>query len=60
VVVVPEICRHEAGNVSCSTPDVVVLSEYVPSDLAVHFPVTLREPVTAADVQPIPSTEMSI
>jgi hypothetical protein len=27
VVVVPEIRRHEAGNVSCSMPDVVVLSE---------------------------------
>jgi hypothetical protein len=27
VVVVPDIMRHEAGNESCSLPDVVVLSE---------------------------------
>jgi hypothetical protein len=40
VVVVPDIVRHEAGNMSCSLPDVVVLSEYVPSELAVHVPVT--------------------
>jgi hypothetical protein len=46
VVVVPEIFRHEAGNVSSSTPDVVVLSEYVPLDRAVHVPVTRSDPVT--------------
>jgi hypothetical protein len=59
VVVVPDTIRHEAGNASCSLPDVVVLSEYVPSVLAVHVPVTWRDPVTDADVQPIPKLDMS-
>jgi len=59
VVVVPDNCRHEAGNVICSVPDVVVLSEYVPLALAVHVPVTWRAPVTVADVQLRPTTDMS-
>jgi hypothetical protein len=37
----------------------VKLSEYVPSDLAVHVPVTLRDPVIGADAQPIPKPDMS-
>jgi hypothetical protein len=47
--------KHDAGNVSCSVPDVVVLSEYVPPDFAVHVPVTWRDPVTDAEqFRPIP------
>lgn len=49
---VDEMTRHEAANVNCSVPDVVVLSEYVPSELAIHDPPTSRDPVTGADVQP--------
>jgi hypothetical protein len=59
VVVLPDTCRHVAGNVICSAADVVVLSEYVPLALPVHVPVTWRDPVTGADVQPIPTTDMS-
>jgi hypothetical protein len=40
VVVVPDTIRQAAGTVIASVPDVVVLSEYVPSALAVHVPVT--------------------
>lgn len=49
---VDEMTRHEAANVNCSVPEVIVLSEYVPSELANHDPVTSRDPVTGADVQP--------
>jgi hypothetical protein len=58
-MVVPDIFRHEAGNVICSLPDVVVLSKYVPSDLAVHVPVTWRDPVTDADAHPRDNTDIS-
>src|SRR5262245_35634412 len=51
VVVVPEIIRHAAGNVICSVPEVVVLSEYVVFALAVNVPVTCRDPVTGAGGQ---------
>jgi hypothetical protein len=45
-MVVPEKLRHAATNASCSLPVVVVLSVYVPSELALHFPETWRDPVT--------------
>src|SRR5450432_1202291 len=48
--------RHEGANVNCSSPVVVVLSEYVPSALAVHVPVTCKEPVTGAVAQPAPTS----
>jgi hypothetical protein len=56
---VEEITRHEAASVNCSVPEVVVSSEYVPSALAVHVPVTERSPVTGADGQPAPTSERS-
>ena len=59
VVGVDEMIRHDAAKVNCSSPDVVVLSEYVPSELAVHVPVTWREPVTGADGQPAPTNVRS-
>ena len=52
---VDEIIRHADPNVNCSSPDVVVLSVYVPSELTVHVPVTWRDPVTGADGQPAPA-----
>jgi hypothetical protein len=58
-MVVPDICRHEAANVNVSLPDVVVLSEYVPLDLAIQVPVTRRDPVTGAGAQFKPNTDMS-
>jgi hypothetical protein len=54
-----EMTRQEAANVNCSSPDVVVLSEYVPSALAVHVPVTCMDPVTGADAQPAPNNAKS-
>jgi hypothetical protein len=45
--------------VNCSSPVVVVLSEYVPSELAVHVPVTCKEPVTGALAQPAPTSVRS-
>ena len=56
---VDEITRHEDASVNCSLPVVVVLSEYVPSELAVHVPVTWREPVTGADGHPAPTDAKS-
>ena len=41
---VPEIIKQPAGSLICAVPDVVVPSVYVPSELAVHVPVTLSEP----------------
>jgi hypothetical protein len=58
-VVVPDTIRHEAGNENCSVPDVVVLSKYLPSEVAVHVPVTWRSPVTLPDRQPNPTIDMS-
>src|SRR5450432_3879700 len=46
--------RQEGAKVNCSSPVVVVLSEYVPSALAVHVPVTCKDPVTGAVAQPAP------
>lgn len=51
VVVVPEIFKHGAGNVITASPDVVVPSVYVPLELAVQVPLTLREPVIVALLQ---------
>jgi hypothetical protein len=56
---VDEITRHEDPSVNCSLPDVVVLSKYVPSALAVHVPVTWREPETGADGHPAPTDAKS-
>jgi hypothetical protein len=56
---VEEITRHEGSNVNVSVPVVVVLSEYVPSELAVHVPVTSRDPVTGADEQSMPINDTS-
>ena len=56
---VDEMTRHDGPNVNCSSPVVVVLSEYVPSALAVHVPVTWRAPVTGADGHPAPTSERS-
>ena len=54
---VDEITRQEAFNVKFSTPVVVVLSVYVPSELAVHVPVTSRDPLIGTDPQAIPISE---
>ncbi len=54
---VDEITRQEASNVKFSAPVVVVLSVYVPSELAVHVPVTRRDPVMGTDPQAIPISE---
>ncbi len=51
--------RHDAANVNCSLPDVVVLSEYVPSELAVHVPDTWSDPVTGSDAQLVFSNDRS-
>ena len=52
--------RHVAGNWICTSPVVVVWSEYDPSVLAVHVPVTWRDPpVTVEDLQSIPRADMS-
>ena len=56
---VDETTRHDGASANCSLPDVVVLSEYVPSELAVHFPVTWRDPVTGTDAQPKPNNDRS-
>jgi hypothetical protein len=45
--------------VICAVPDVVVLSEYVPSALATQLPVTSRDPVTGMDLQPRPNPDTS-
>ena len=37
---VDEMIRHAGASVNCSVPDVIVLSEEVPSELAVNVPVT--------------------
>jgi hypothetical protein len=57
--VVPDICRHEDAKLIVSRPDVIVLSEYVPLDLAIHVPVTWRDPVTGAGGQFKPYTDIS-
>ena len=56
---VDEMTRHEGASVNCSSPDVIVSSEYVPSALAVNVPVTARDPVTGADGQLAPATVRS-
>jgi len=52
VVVVPDTCRQDAGISTCAVPVVIVLSEYDPSELAVHVPVTWRDSVSVAVAQP--------
>jgi hypothetical protein len=42
---VDETTRHEEDNGKVIEPVVIVLSEYVPSALAVHVPVTFSDPV---------------
>jgi hypothetical protein len=56
---VDEITRHEDPNENCSEPDVIVLSEYVPSELAVHVPVTRKDPVIGAGAQWAPTVDRS-
>ena len=56
---VDEMTRHEGANVNCSSPEVIVLSEYVPSALAVHVPDTWSDPVTGTDGQPAPASDRS-
>ena len=56
---VDEMTRHEGASVNCSSPDVIVSSEYVPLALAVNVPVTWRDPVTGADGQLAPATVRS-
>lgn len=51
--------RHEGASVNSSLPVVVVPSRYVPSEFAVHVPVTWRDPVTGADGQPNPYIDRS-
>jgi hypothetical protein len=50
---VDETVRHEGDNGKVIEPVVIVLSEYVPFVLAVHVPVTLRDPVTGTFGHPI-------
>ncbi len=52
VVVVPDTSKQDDGNSICAVPVVIVSSEYVPSELAVHVPVTWRDSVTDAVAQP--------
>ena len=54
-----EMTRHEGASVNCSSPDVIVSSEYVPLALAVNVPVTWRDPVTGAIGQLAPATVRS-
>src|SRR6478609_1791617 len=54
-----EMIRHEGESANCSSPVVVVSSEYVPSALAVNVPLTSREPVTAVVGQPAPTNARS-
>ena len=59
---VPERILHPAGRSSSSVPVVVVPSVYVPSELAVHVPLTLRDPVIVTFLQlpgSRPAAEMS-
>ncbi len=56
---IDETVRHEFSKVNLTEPVVVVLSAYDPLVLAVHVPVTWREPVTGADVQPSSSIDKS-
>ena len=46
--------RQPGANWNSTLPDVVVPSVYVPSALAVHVPVTCRDPLTGADAQAKP------
>ena len=50
-----EIVMQELSSGNVMDPVVVVLSAYVPSDLAVQVPVTLRDPVTGTVWQPMPT-----
>jgi hypothetical protein len=59
VVVVPESIRHEGASANCSVPVVVVISEYVPSALAVHEPLTVSDPVAGAGGQLSPASVRS-
>ena len=56
---VDEMTRQTGASVNCSSPVVVVSSEYVPSALAVNVPVTCSDPVTGADGQPAPTSDRS-
>jgi hypothetical protein len=49
---VDESTRQDEPNVNCSSPEVTVSSEYVPSERPVHVPVTRKVPVTGAEEQP--------
>lgn len=54
-----EITRHFGAKVKCSSPVVIVLSRYVPSDLAVNVPVTAKEPVIGAEQPGAPTGDKS-
>jgi hypothetical protein len=61
-VVVPEIIKHPAGRSNWTLPVVVVPSVYVPFELAVHVPLTVREPLAVTFLQlrgSRPASEMS-
>jgi len=58
--VVPDTFRHTGATVISAVPDVVVLSVYVPSDLALQVPLTFSDAETVMVVQPIPSPDASI
>jgi hypothetical protein len=49
---VDETVRHEVDNGKFIEPVVIVLSEYVPSALAVQVPVTFSDPVTGTFEHP--------
>jgi hypothetical protein len=46
LTLVPDRFKHPDGSSACVVPDVVVLSVYVPSALAVHVPLTVTVPVS--------------
>jgi hypothetical protein len=52
--------RHMGANGKVMEPVVMLSSVYVPSPLAVHVPVTWREPVTGTVVQPRLARETSM
>ena len=55
-----ETVRHALLNGNLMEPFVTVLSAYVPSELAVHVPVTSRDPVIGTELHPIPRIDTSM
>jgi hypothetical protein len=54
-----ETVRQALLNGNFMVPFVTVLSVYVPSELAVHVPVTSKDPVTRTELHPMPRSDTS-